>query len=266
MKIKQTLSLGWHNLRYRWKAETAYFGNNWSNMFSTTAYTATTLIGLSIVYTKVPSIAGVDRNQMFFIFLIGQIAFYISMVGTTTTISKLADDIRTGRFDMMLVRPQPIVWGAITSNTSLLGLVRDGLPALIPYIFLLRPADLGVEFTQALAGVGIFICGVIFDVCLFHALALTTVWHQADETALRTYSFVSRNSNLLPYSAYPVWFRALTFVFFPSFIAAVLASTVALGLMGTEWLVISFVAAVVSLVILRAVLNMSIKAYGSASS
>lgn len=261
------VKLGWYNLKSRWHAETAYFGSNWSNMFSTTAYTATTLLGLDFLFRKIPDVAGMNRNQLVFMFIVGQLSFYTAMIFTIPSITRLVDDIRTGRLDMLLTKPMPILWNSLTANASLLALVRDVIPAAIPYFFIAKFSNLGFQVVPVLCGIAIFALGVFIDVLVFHIFALTTVWHHADDVLIRMYAYVSRTSSFVPFDTLPIWFKGATFIAFPSFIAALLSVSVMLGrLPAGVWLGIVSAAAVGTLVIYGIVQSIAIKAYGSASS
>ncbi|MFA5291055.1 MAG: ABC-2 family transporter protein, partial [Candidatus Paceibacterota bacterium] len=98
------------NLINTFQTETAYFGNNWGNMISTIIYVTVQILFINVIYSRVNTFAGYDKNEMYFLLFIGQFGFYLLWGISEMNNQTLIKDINRGSLDFLLVLPVPSLW------------------------------------------------------------------------------------------------------------------------------------------------------------
>ena len=98
------------NTIFSFKESLAYVYNNWGGLASTMTYMITYLIFLSIIYSRVDSIAGYNYSQMLLFTFVGQLSFYSIWIWSHQNIVRLGQDVNSGKLDLILSKPLPALW------------------------------------------------------------------------------------------------------------------------------------------------------------
>lgn len=254
------------NMVNRFRVETAYFAENWVNVFSTLLFTATQIALVEFLFGNITSLAGFDKNDIYFLLFLGQVAFYTQVAITFTPATEFAEDVNRGNLDLMLTKPVPTLWHAYTKSISIVHLLRDGLPPMVPLVLLINFSALDISAYTLLAGVVIFIAGFIIDHVLIFTLSLASFW-SGSSTFILNFFWAERTETKIPFEALFGWFQALMFVFAPVFVVVSLSTSVMLGhTPPVFWSIVSIGAAFVAILFSRLMWHKALKQYSSASS
>lgn len=216
------------NIVNTFQAETAYFGNNWGNLLSTISYTLTLVLFINVLYARLPHLAGYDKNEMLFLVLIAQASFYISWALGETNNRLMIEEIRNGNLDFLLLMPVSSLWLASTRKILILSALRDALPTLAFLAWLVNWGALPLVWSNFLPAALIFICGQFAWASFSFLLVLPVFWH-GESSQFYSLSYILRDTDNLPWEGYANGFKALLTVIVPTLVAAVLATSVALG-------------------------------------
>lgn len=254
------------NLITIFRRDTAYFAENWSNVISTVIFTLVQIALVELLFGNVTTIAGFIKNDIYFLLLIGQIAFYLQVNITFTPATVFAEDVNRGTLDFILTRPIPHQWHIFTKEISVLQMLRDSLPPLVPVVLIIDWSALSITALTLLAGVMIFLAGFIIDHILIYCLALTSFW-SGSSTYILNYFWAERSETKLPFEALSAWFRVAAFSIFPVLILTSLSASVMLGFSQWQlWLPLSVIVASMALLFWRYMWSKAIRQYSSASS
>ncbi|CAN5716228.1 hypothetical protein BH23PAT2_BH23PAT2_04260 [soil metagenome] len=260
------LSLLRINLINRFQRDTAYFAENWSNVFSTVLFTATQIVLVEFLFGNITSLGGFSKNDIYFLLFFGQIAFYSQMALSFTPATEFAEDVNQGNLDIMLTKPVPVVWHAYTKSISFVQMFRDGIPPMLPFLFLIDWSALEISTYTLAAGLVIFIAGFIIDHVLVFTLSLSSFW-SGSSTFILNFFWAERTETKIPFETLFDWFKVLMFILTPVFVVVSLSVSVILG--HTEpvfWSIVSVSVAVVAVCLSRIMWRKALRQYSSASS
>lgn len=216
------------NLVNTFHRDTAFFAENWSNVLSTLLYTATSVAVVQAIFTNIDSIGGFDRNDVYFLMLVGQVAFYLQSRITYFPALEFSEEINRGQLDFYLTKPVPHKFFIYTKSISFLIMLRDAIPPLIPVLWLIDWSALQLTPMNLLVGSIIFILGIVIDHCLIFLLSLSSIW-SGSATYTLNFFWGERTETKLPYESLYSWFQLLVFAMLPAFIVATLSASVMLG-------------------------------------
>lgn len=254
------------NMVNRFQVETAYFAENWINLFSTLLFTITQIALVEFLFGNITSLAGFDKNDIYFLLFLGQVAFYTQVAITFTPATEFAEDVNRGNLDLMLTKPAPTIWHAYTKSISVVHLLRDGVPPMVPLVLLIDWSALDISAYTLLAGIVIFIAGFVIDHVLVFALSLVSFW-SGSSTFILNYFWVERTETKIPFEALFNWFQVLMFVFAPVFVVVSLSTSVMLGhTPPIFWSIVSIAAALAAILFRNLIWRRALKQYSSASS
>lgn len=254
------------NLINQFRKDTMYYSENWTNLLSTVLFTLVQIGLIEFLFGNISTIAGFVKNDVYFLLLVGQVAFYVQSRFTFIPAVEFGDDVNLGRLDFVLTRPVPKIWHVFTKSISVVQMLRDSLPPMIPILVLIDWTALNVPPSLALAGIIVFLSGIIIDHLLIYALAMSSFWTGSSKFIL-DYFWAERSETKMPFEALPGWFKPMIFVLFPVFIISSLSVSVMLGYSDPGfWISASVIGCIVTISVWRILWRKALQQYSSASS
>lgn len=254
------------NIINQFRKDTMYYTENWTNLISTIFFTAASIILIEFLFGNISTVAGFSKNDMYLLLMTGQIAFYLQSRITFIPAVELAEDVNFGRLDFILTRPVPGLWHIFTKSISVINMLRDGLPPLIPLLFIINWSAISIPAELLIIGIVVFVCGLIIDHLLVYALALSSFWTGSSKFIL-DYFWAERAETKMPFEALPNWFKSMVFILFPVFIISSLSTSIFLGFTSPYfWLIITVIATLVTISLWRILWRQALRKYSSASS
>lgn len=227
-KYKIYLKLLRANLINTFQTETAYFGNNWGNLISTIIYVMVQILFVNVIYSRVNSFAGYDKNEMYFLLLIGQFSFYLLWGWSELNNRSLIEDIKRGALDFLLVLPVPSLWYVTFRKIPILTVLRDGLPNILLIIFLIDWPQLTLLPSHIIWGIIIFILGQIAWESFNFLLVLPVFWI-GEAKQIYSLSYQLRDNNQIPFEGYHPSFQFSLSFFVPTLLLSSIPTSVMLG-------------------------------------
>ena len=254
------------NIVNTFQRETAYFFENWTNLLSTIFYTLTMLLFVDILYANITTLAGYSRNEMLFLVLVGQIAYYTGWGIFAENTEMLNEDIRTGTFDFVLIKPVPSLFFISFRRIPIISMLRDSVPTLIIIFLLINWRDVFITPGNMLWGIFVFICGQIIWQCLRTLFVLPAFWF-GNAKYIFSITYALGETHNLPFEGYPRGLRILFTTIIPVAIASAMSGSVMLGKSsGPLMAVWAFAATAAFMFIINWLWKMGLRNYTSASS
>jgi ABC-2 type transport system permease protein len=264
-KIKVYLRILRANAVNTFQSETAYFGNNWGNLISTVIYVAVQILFVNVIYSRVSTFAGYNKNEMFFLLFIGQFSFYLLWGWSEINNRILIEDIRKGALDFLLVLPVPSLWYVTFRKIPLLTVARDGLPNIILIAFLVNWSQLPLTLFHLILGVIIFIFGQIAWEAFNFLLVLPVFW-TGEAKQIYSLSYNLRDNNQIPWEGYRPFFQFSLSFFVPTLLLSSIPTSVMLGKASALYLLpITFLIALMFVLVKKELWDLALKNYTSAS-
>lgn len=264
-KIKLALRLLRASTVNTFQSETAYFGNNWGNLVSTVFYTIVQILFINVLYSRVTTFAGYDKNEMFFLLFVSQLGFYFHWAFGNINHKLLIEDVRRGTLDFLLILPVPALWYATFRKIPLLSILRDGVPNLIILGLLIDWAILPLTITSVIFAIIVFFLGQIAWEGFAFLLLLPVFW-QGDSKQIYSLNYTLRDSENVPWEGYRPVFQFGLSVLIPTLLLAMIPVSVALGKSdGLLMFGFTFVIAFIFLSLKRRLWRSALQNYTSAS-
>jgi ABC-type uncharacterized transport system permease subunit len=266
MSFIRTVKLSYYNFREQARAERAHLGNFWFMVFSRVAYNVTFVVLIDAVFQRVGSLAGYSKNDFFFMYFISQIGFYMLYMTIFSGLQRLVQIVRTGDFDLLLLKPVPHRTFLYISGMQPFDLLFSYLSALPIIIPLIHWGELHVTIGSALLGVVVMICGMIIGNTFMFALTLPA-FKSGDATDMMNVFYSITSMSQVPYSKLPLYMKVLSLGVLPQLIISAAASEVILTKGDTIGLVVIVLAAAgLSFIIFQTLWRYALRNYTSASS
>ncbi|MCX6713614.1 MAG: ABC-2 family transporter protein [Candidatus Vogelbacteria bacterium] len=264
-KIKIHLRLLRANTVNTFQAETAYFGNNWGNLISTVIYVAVQILFVNVIYSRVHTFAGYNKNEMYFLLLIGQLGFYFLWGWSEMNNRILIEDIRKGALDFLLVLPVPALWYVTFRKIPILTVLRDGLPNIIVVAILVNWSALPLTFYHVIWGLIIFIFGQIAWESFNFLLVLPAFWI-GEAKQIYSLSYQLKDNNQIPWEGYRPGFQFSLSFFVPTLLLSSIPTSVMLGKASALYLLpFTFLIMLMFMFIKKSLWDLALKNYTSAS-
>lgn len=222
------LNILWANMVNTFQHETAYFFENWTNLLSTIFYTLAMLLFVDILYANITTLAGYSRNEMLFLVLVGQISYYTGWGIFAENIEMLNEDIRTGAFDFVLIRPVPSLFFISFRRIPIISMLRDSVPTLVIIYLLINWQTVSVTPVNFFWGCFVFICGQIVWQCLRTIFVIPAFWF-GNAKYIFSITYALGETYNLPFEGYSRGLRILFTTIIPVVTAAAMSGSVMLG-------------------------------------
>ena len=253
------------NLINTFQTETAYFGNNWGNMISTIIYVTVQILFINVIYSRVNTFAGYDKNEMYFLLFIGQFGFYLLWGISEMNNQTLIKDINRGSLDFLLVLPVPSLWYVTFRKIPLLSVARDGLPNIIIIFFLIDWSNIHVSLINFILGLIVFVFGQIAWESFNFLLVLPAFW-TGEAKQIYSLNYNLRDNNQIPWEGYTPFFQFSLSFFVPTLLLSSIPVSIMLGKASALYLLpFTFFITLMLLMIKKKLWDLALKNYTSAS-
>lgn len=260
------LSLAWYAFREQARAEFAYLGNFWFSLIARIFYNITFLVFIDALFQRVGQVAGYTRNDFMFMFFVSQLGFYVIYLILFTGLLKLVDNVRTGQFDLLLLKPVPHRLFLYIRGTTPIDFAFTTLSALPLIATQINWGALTLDGQSLLLGLVVWVCGMIISNTFLFALTLPA-FRAGDATDMMNVFYAVTGISQVPYNNLPVYIKALSLCILSQLIVAAAATEVILMKGDSTMVVIPVVvAALFSVFIYNQLWRFALRNYTSASS
>lgn len=219
------------NTVFTFQKETAYWADNWGSVLSTTLYTLSMLVFITVLYSNVQTIAGYTKNDMLLFFLIGQIAFYTTWAISAQNMQEFVQDVNRGDLDLILTKPFPALFYITFKRVRLFSnLFRDGIPPSLAII-------IAIDWSQFHFGLlNIVVAGllIIFGQICMHVLqfisVIPVIWLGESRSIFKLFFDIDTYAGkLIPLEGFGGYFRIVFGVLIPVMISASFPTSILLN-------------------------------------
>lgn len=261
----KSLTLIKANVVHNWQRSNAFFGNNWTNVFSTFFYSITAVAAINLIFASIDSIGGLNKDEIIYIALWGQLGFYVSIYVTLAPLKALVEDIHSGSLDSWLIRPVSLLSQYMSSHTDFVAIARDAIPSFGVYILAISWNNLNLGMLDTSLAFLFFVMTFYITYRFYLILASTAFWQGEASSALGLMWTLDGQS--LPFNLAPNWYKTLGYTVAPQMLMRILPGTYALGVLSFWPVMIPItIAIIVTYILSRYIFNKGLKKYGSASS
>lgn len=266
LKLRFTLLKA--NILFSFKNEIAYAGNNWGVVLSTFFYTISILLFTEILFTQVNTIAGYTKNEILFLFFIGQFMFYFNWLTYIPNLTQLILDVNRGGLDMLLTKPVPHLFFILTQKIRTLSVLSEVTPAMIVLILSINWNTLVFMPSLLFLGAISIISGIIIAQAILFFASLPVFWLGESESILSLADHaINRSGMIIPFEGYGEKSVFLFSSLLPIIVASEMSTSIILGKSPAMWnLYIGITLAILFTVLKFILWNTALKAYTSASS
>lgn len=268
-------SRAWAAVRDRWALlrvsarqsdllETAYFTKNWASSVAPFAYTVAYIVFFQALFGSISTFAGYSHGEILFMLFAAQLTYYVLWMWGPNNLDLLEMEIRNGTFDLLLVRPLPLLWFIHTRRIDLRKALRQGVAPLTAITVMLPWRELPFTPASVAASVVVFACGQLAFNAVQSILLLPAFWLPG----VRPLVHLPYDLNgQIPVEAYPRWL-ALTFTFLlPVLLGSAVAAETALGRFDLPLVLAVSITSTIFILWARARLwGLALRSYTSASS
>jgi ABC-2 type transport system permease protein len=262
----RNMSLARHAFIEQARAETAYIRNFWFTLISRILYNITFLIFIDALFQRVGHVAGYSRSDFMFMFFVSQLGFYVMYLIVFTGLLKLVENVRTGQFDLLLLKPVPhrlflYIRGMVPID--FLFTCATTLPLILMQI---NWGEISLSPGSLALGAVVWVCGMIIGNTFLFALTLPA-FRAGDASDMMNIFYAVTGMSQVPYSKLPVFMKVLSLTILSQLIIAAAATEIVL--MKGDALGVSLaaiIAAVISVIIFNQLWRYALRNYTSASS
>lgn len=262
-----TLKLLRVNFKNSFQKSTAYFSQNWTNLFSTVGYTLTQIALIELLFGNITQLGGFSKDEILLLMFFGQINFYVIATFSFFPAQSFIEAIAEGGMDLIFTKPVPPVLHIFSNNTEYIGAIRDALPAILPVLILINWSSLSFTLLHVLIGILVLCMGLILNHVIIFVASSVSFWTGSGSNILLTYfwSQAIEPKFVLEKTAYI--FRLLLLLFLPSLIVSAVSVSVMLGKShAIFWLAAVFIVCYLGCMFARFVWRRALREYSSASS
>lgn len=255
------------NTIYTFQQETAHFANNYGNLLSTGLFTFAIITFIHVIYANVKTFAGYDRNEMFFFFFIGQVAFFVNAT-VNGNLVELIDDVKLGNLDLVLTKPLPALFYVTFKRIRIVSMLRDGFIPIIGPALMVNWSMIHISTSSLVAGILILFFGEIILYTLQFLAAVLVFWLGE---SLSIYRFVNDMDHIpgrtIPLEGFSFNWKIVFGSVFPVLVLTGFSTSVLLG-KSEPWILVIWAGLVVllALTVRHFVWLQALRNYTSASS
>lgn len=265
-RLMRTLTLIGVAFTEQVRAERAYLGNFWFGMLTKLAYNVMFILFIDQLYHRIGTLGDFTKNEFLLVYLISQLGFYLCYYGIFFPLKKLLFQVRSGSFDLLLLKPVPHRAFLYISGMSAFELVLTALPSLLILGGLIDWGQINVSASSVALGLSVWLSGIVICNTVLFALVVP-VFKNGDSTDSLDVFYSITSMGQQPYSKLPSAMQVAALVVFPQILIAGAAGEVLLmkGDMPAVPL-IAGAAAIVSIIIAQLLWRHALRNYTSASS
>lgn len=243
----------------------AHISNVWGGLLSTLMYTVTFIFFIDIVMAKYQTFAGYNREEVLFVALIGQAAFYLLWLLPWTNYPKMIESVRSGSLDYLLTKPVPQLFFLSRRDLHLLNILLNTIPTLTIFALFINWSQLHFDIVNVLAGIVIFLCGQLVMDAVSFLFAVPVFWLGDSDRILRILNDVIESK--IPFEGFSSTFQIFLTTIFPVLLANVVPASVILGKANpTYWVAIAISITMLFVWLKNYIWKLACRNYASASS
>lgn len=207
----------------------AYISQRWSNILSTTTFTISYLLLISVAYNNVDVVAGYTKNDSLFLSLVGQLNYYIMWVWGAGNVASMITDVNRGGLDLILTKPLPSLFYVSTRRIGLVGFFTQGMVTIIMIALFINWSVIYISPLNLFLGIIVFICGQLALNAFQFAFAIPVFWQgEATELSSLSLEFIGMPTQI-PFEALYPSLKALFTTLIPVAISTVVCTSVLLN-------------------------------------
>jgi ABC-2 type transport system permease protein len=253
----------------RMRAQLEYRASFVVNLVSTMFITAADFLVIAVLFEHLPLLAGWSLAEVGFLYGVSGIGFALAD-GVIGHIEQTSELIRSGQFDVVLLRPAGTLFQVIASDIALRKLGRV-LQAAVVLVVALAALDIHWDIGRVLMTGTIAISGGAIFAAVFIVGACVTFWFVGSSEFANAFTYGGQQMSSYPLNVFGPWLRrVLAYVIPLAFVAYlpglyVLDKPDPLG-MPTVFRYLSPLVAVGTLLVARAVWHYAVRHYRSTGS
>jgi ABC-2 type transport system permease protein len=263
----------WHLYRVligaRVRAQLQYRASFWTNLFATALITAGDFLVIWVLFEHLPTLEGWTLAEVAFLYAASGLGFALAdmVVGHIETTHEL---VRTGQFDVVLLRPAGTLFQIVSSDFALRRLGK-ALQAGLVGVVALQYLDIQWDVGRVLMSFAIVVSGAAIFTAVFVIGSCVTFWFVGSSEFANAFTYGGQQMTTYPLNVFGPWIRRLLAYLIPlAFVAYlpglyVLDKEDPLGL-PTFLQFLSPVVAVASLLLARVVWDFAVRHYRSTGS
>jgi ABC-2 type transport system permease protein len=202
---------GWHLYRVlvaaRIRAQLEYRASFVTNVISTALVTAADFVVIAVLFAHFPLLAGWSLPEVAFLYAASGAGFAIAdmVIGH---IEMTHDLVRTGQFDVVLLRPAGTLFQVVSSDFALrrLGKVAQ---ALVVGAVALPALDIAWDAGRVLMTIAMVVSGAAIFTAVFVAGSCLTFWFVGSSEFANAFTYGGAQMTAYPLSVFGPWLRRL---------------------------------------------------------
>jgi ABC-2 type transport system permease protein len=253
----------------RVRAQLEYRASFVLNMISTALITAADFLVIAVLFEHLPLLAGWSLAEVGFLYGVSGIGFALSdlVIGHIEQTSEL---IRTGQFDVVLLRPAGTLFQVVASDFALRRIGRV-LQSAVVLVVALGALDIHWDVGRVLMTFAMTLSGAAIFSAVFIVGACVTFWFVGSSEFSNAFTYGGQSMTAYPLNVFGPWIRRLLAYVIPlAFVAYlpglyVLDKPDPLGLPAV-FRYLSPLVAIATLLVARAVWHYAVRHYRSTGS
>lgn len=263
--ITKYIRIYWTLLKFSFVLSTMYRASFLIELIVEFGYQISFIFFFQVLYANITDIAGWTKYEILFLLGVNIFTSEIPLgLFSIMNLRKVPSKIRSGEFDFILLKPLNSLFSASLMRPYFTSALSSISGFYVMY-YALSHLSVSVSISQIFASIFIFLCGIVI---VYSILVLCT---SLSFKYLNTTNFPYIGERIMYYKSHPHHiyqgaFKLLFFYVIPTiFITSIPASTIVKGL-EPHFIIHSFLAAVISLVVAIKTWNVMLRQYSSASS
>ncbi len=193
------------------------------------AITALDLVAVTAVFANVDALSGWTLAEVLLLYGVAQTAFYLADLGVGQ-LDALPDLVRTGRLDVLLLRPRRVLFQIVAADVDLRGIGKIAQALVVLGLGLAR-SDVPVTAENAALLLVAVISGAVIYAAIWIGTTSITFWLVDSREVSSAFTYGGRQMSTYPLGIYSAWVRHIVRLAVP---LAFTAYYPTLGLLGRD--------------------------------
>lgn len=196
---------------------------------TTVAITALDLVAVTAVFANVDALSGWSLGEVLLLYGVAQTSFYLADLGVGQ-LDGLPDLVRTGRLDVLLLRPRRVLFQVVASDIDVRSVGKIAQAVVVLGIGLAR-ADVALTASTVALLVVSLLSGAVIYAAIWIATTSITFWLVDSREVSAAFTYGGRQMSTYPLGIYSAWVRHVVRLAIPLAFTAYFPT---LGLLGRD--------------------------------